>query len=98
MTFVCSSSDRLRGGRMPFPRWGVCLTLALAPQAAIAEDAPDDDAPDSSSDEVAPKRHKSNKHDFKVKGRLLALAELSHRRETVVSVDGGLVTQDRNAL
>jgi len=78
---------------------GVCLTLFLAPQVAVAQDLPDDDAAaDSSGDEAPPKRHKQNKRDFKIKGRLFALSELSHRRETVVAVDGGLVTQNRDAL
>jgi hypothetical protein len=38
------------------------------------------------------------KHDLKLKARVLALAELSHRRETVVGSDAMLVTRDRDAL
>jgi hypothetical protein len=67
----------------------------------------DDDAdPDSSAvlsvtaggdpDETKPK--KRAKHDFRLKGRVFALAELSHRRERVVTVESGLVDRDRNAL
>jgi hypothetical protein len=35
---------------------------------------------------------------LQIKGRVFALAELSHRRETVVSESGGLEERDRNAL
>ena len=35
---------------------------------------------------------------LQIKGRVFALAELSNRRETVVSEDGGLEDRDRNAL
>ncbi|MDF3065802.1 MAG: uncharacterized protein K0R38_1403 [Polyangiaceae bacterium] len=44
------------------------------------------------------KREKPNKHDFRLKGRVFALAELSHRRERVVTVESGLVDRDRDAL
>jgi hypothetical protein len=76
--------------------------LALAPSATFAQDAPDDaqdDGPtnDSGSDE-APRQRKQHKHELKLKGRLLVLSELSHRRETVVGSDGDLVRQNRNAL
>ena len=47
---------------------------------------------------AAPASDKPNKHDLRLKGRVFALAELSHRRETVVDVDAGLVTRDRDAL
>ncbi len=48
--------------------------------------------------EKAGKREKTNKHDVRIKGRVFALAELSHRRERVVTVESGLVDRDRDAL
>lgn len=59
--------------------------------AAIATEAPQPAAAEEKAD-------KPNKHDLRLKGRVFALAELSHRRETVVDVDAGLVTRDRDAL
>lgn len=44
------------------------------------------------------KRDKAGKHDFRLKGRVFALAELSHRRERVVTVESGIVDRDRDAL
>lgn len=41
---------------------------------------------------------KGDKHELELKGRLFALAEISHRSETVVGSTGGLETRDRNAL
>lgn len=39
-----------------------------------------------------------SKHELKLKARVFALAELSHRRETVVGTDASLVTRDRDGL
>lgn len=44
------------------------------------------------------KAGKRDKHELELKGRLFALAEVSHRNETVVGTSGALETRDRNAL
>jgi len=43
-------------------------------------------------------RDKANKHDLELKGRLFALAEVSHRHETVVGSSGSLVARNRDAM
>lgn len=50
------------------------------------------------AEKVDKKRDKAGKHDFRLKGRVLALAELSHRRERVVTVESGIVDRNRDAL
>lgn len=50
------------------------------------------------SSDAGEKPAKRAKHDFRLKGRVFTLAELSHQRERVVTVDSGLVDRDRNAL
>jgi hypothetical protein len=45
-----------------------------------------------------PQRGKRNKHDFRIKGRVFTLAELSHRRERVVTVESGVVDRERSSL
>lgn len=87
----------------------VALEAAPAPPED-AEDAPrkkkkrkhrkptDDDAEPAPAEGTEKKRDKANKHELRIKGRIFALAELSHRRERVVTVESGLVDRDRDAL
>ena len=56
----------------------------------------DQDEPSGKGDK--PGKAKGDKHELVLKGRLFALAEVSHRNETVVGTSGGLETRDRNAL
>lgn len=149
MTSACSLSDRFR--RLYPLRFGLCLSLVVAPGLAFAQQSTDapgpalppapvaaaepDAAPPPEAtggpsappkEEPAPrkkrkkgpepaaageerevvapeqasdkKRDKPNKHDLRLKGRVFALAELSHRHERVLTVDSGLVERDRDAL
>lgn len=63
----------------------------VEPPIAVGTDKP------AEADAKEKKRDKP-KHDLKLKGRVFALAELSHRRERVVTVDSGIVDRDRDAL
>lgn len=62
----------------------------------------DDDEPDAAHDTGGKhdrkKREKGGKHDLRFKGRVFALAELSHRRERVLTVEEGVVERDIRAL
>lgn len=65
-----------------------------APEPTAAPDAPRDDAtPTDKTDKPA-----KSKHDVQLKGRVFALAEVSHRRETVGGSTGALEARDRDAL
>jgi hypothetical protein len=52
------------------------------------------DEPATKDDELA----KANKHDLRLKGRVLVLGEVSHRRETVVGSTGALEARNRDAV
>jgi hypothetical protein len=69
-----------------------------AEEAAEAE-AAQPDAPRNATDrgDKADKAGKA-KHDVQLKGRVFALAEVSHRHETVVGSTGTLEARDRDAL
>lgn len=83
---------------------------APPPSIEAADDEPDEHHKRSKAEREKPgkrdkhdkgdKREKAGKgkHDLKLKARVFALAELSHRRETVVGSDASLVTRDRDAL
>ncbi|HVY29068.1 MAG TPA: hypothetical protein VHB79_21065 [Polyangiaceae bacterium] len=76
------------------------------PATPISADAADGDEPSerhgkTKGDKTGkPKRDKTDKkkHKLKLKARVFVLAELSHRRETVVGTGALLVTRDRDAL
>jgi hypothetical protein len=88
-------------------------TTTPAP-AATPVPTPEPPADASPSEEAGQPRARENKHKSEpelsglvfstsggtlgIKGRVFALAELSHRNETVVSTSGGLTNRDRNAL
>ncbi len=59
-----------------------------------------DTKPDGQADEPdkPDKPDKAGKHDLQLKGRVFALAEVSHRHETVVGSTGALEARDRDAL
>jgi hypothetical protein len=71
-----------------------------APPTPAPTPAPAPNGVDPEDDDDGNKRHKSGKakHEVKLKARLFALAELSHRRETVVGTDAALVERNRDAL
>jgi hypothetical protein len=47
---------------------------------------------------MAAAAEKPAKHDVRLKARVFALAEVSHRRERVFTIDSGVVERDRDAL
>jgi hypothetical protein len=73
---------------------------ALALELSEKEQAESDEAGAHDARDKHGKRDKGkgDKHELVLKGRLFALAEVSHRNETVVGTTGALETRDRNAL
>jgi hypothetical protein len=67
----------------------------LAFDTGAATPDADGDSPRAKPDKD---QDKPSKRDLQLKGRIFALSELSHRRETVVGNDGALVTRNRDAL
>src|SRR5258706_6010556 len=80
---------------------------------APPREADDDDSPEPDTDkhkkhkrtldaadepDNADKADKPKRHDVQLKGRVLALIELSHRHETIVGGDGQLEERNRDAL
>jgi hypothetical protein len=66
-----------------------------APKGKAKHHKPTDDDAEHAEEK---KHDKPSKHDLRLKGRVFALAELSHRHERVVTLESGLVERDRDAL